>query len=453
MSIIYFDITDITQFARRSTTLTGIQRVEFNLINLLVRKHGGNSIRCVFFHPLRQVYLEFDPAERLDDDEFNAERLLSDLGLTRHSERFPSRVRIKGYLRANARNKWQRIWMKSWIYAMAWFSPARLDALGLAPVPMKGRQVAVALRTMGQLPAGAHLVHLGSSWFFPETWEFAALHKARGGDVVQFIHDLIPVTHPQFMPAKEPPIFVNWLERALDYATRFPCNSQWTAEDLQRFIAARRDPSGLHVVPLAHEFIGAVRNSDPAVPERVLDLPSRGYVLCVGTIEARKNGLSLLQAWRQLYSELGNALPLLVFAGRFGKIGGEAVRQYIERHPDLTARVRVVDGPSDQVMAWLYRNCLFSTYPSHVEGWGLPVGESAWFGRYCVASHASSIPEVCGDLAGYVDPNDVASIKAGLRLPLTDSGYLLEKEAAIASAKLRTWQDVADELYDFIYGW
>jgi len=205
-------------------------------------------------------------------------------------------------------------------------------------------------------------------------------------------------------------------------------------------------------VVLAHEFMGYARNSDVELPARFADLAGRRFVLCVGTIEARKNGLSLLKVWRQIYAELGDQTPLLAFAGRFGKIGGEEVRQYIEMHQELNQLVVVVDGPSDQAMAWLYRNCLFSAYPSHVEGWGLPVGESAWFGRYCVASKASSIPEVCGDLAGYVDPDDLASIKAGLMKPLLDPAYLRAREAAIAAAPLRTWQNVADDLYEYIIG-
>lgn len=451
MAAVYFDITDIVQFAQRSNRLTGIQRVEFNLIRLLSQQYGGELIRCVFFHPRRDVYVEFDPAERMLDSEFDAERLLIDLGVVMASARYPSGVRIKSYLRANARSKWQRFRMKLAIYLAAWFAPSRLTAWDLEPLPVQER-APVTLRPIERLPVAAHLVHLGSSWFFPNTWRFAARHKAAGGDVVQYIHDLIPVTHPHFMPAKEPAMFVGWLEQALQYATRFPCNSRWTANDLRRFVEARGAQCGLHVVPLAHEFVGHARGSEPALPQRLAALAGRRFVLCVGTIEARKNALSLLKVWQQLHAQLGTGAPLLVFAGRFGKIGGEEVRRYIEANAQLSGMVRVIDGPSDQVMAWLYRNCLFSVYPSFVEGWGLPVGESVWFGRYCVASRASSIPEVCDDLVGYIDPDDLASIHAEVSAPLREAGYLQKREAVIAAAPLRTWQDVADELYEYIVG-
>ena len=59
--------------------------------------------------------------------------------------------------------------------------------------------------------------------------------------------------------------------------------------------------------------------------------------------------------------------------------------------------MRIVDSPSDRELAYLYQRCLFAAYPSLYEGWGLPVGEAAWFGKYVISSNATSLPEVCGD--------------------------------------------------------
>jgi glycosyltransferase involved in cell wall biosynthesis len=450
MSKIYFDITDIIQFAGRSNRLTGIQRVQFNIINLLAHRLGAGKIACIFYDKAKRSFREFDPALRSYDTEFDAESLLIDLGLVQSSKVFPSKVQIKTYLRRHARSKLQRMAFKARIYFWALFMRQRLRDADLMPTGTDKGSDSVALRVVEQLPLDGHLAHLGSSWFFPEVWRFSAEHRARGGDVVQYVHDLIPITHPHFMPAKEPPQFENWLRHALDYATRFPCNSQWTASDLQRFSKELGRSSVTHVVTLAHEFVGYPRNTDVVVPERLASFTGKRFILCVGTIEARKNGAALLSVWRQLAAELGAQVPLLVFVGRYGKIGGDEFRDYLAASPELADLVVVVDGPSDQALAWLYRNCVFSTYPSHVEGWGLPVGEAAWFGRYCVASRASSIPEVCGDLIDYVDPDDLASIKAGILKPLLDPAYLHAKEVAIAAASLRTWQDVADELYNYI---
>lgn len=446
---VYFDITDIVHFAGRNNRLTGIQRVQFNLVTLLARRHG-DVLRCVYFERSHQAVFEFDPSLQATDAEFDAEALLIDLGLARLSNRYPSQVRIKSYLRKHARSKLQRIWLKIKIYLWAWVAPQRLLDAGLAPSARSGTSGRLAPKKVTMLPANSHLVHLGSSWFFPEAWQFAAAHRTRGGDVVQYVHDLIPVTHPQFMPDKEPPLFINWLQHAMNYATRFPCNSKWTAQDLARFGEQQGRDLKIGVIPLAHEFVGFARNAEPEMPETLKQLKNKQFVLSVGTIEARKNGLALLKVWQQLIGELGERTPLLVFAGRYGKIGGLVVETFMLSDATLRQYIRVVDAPSDQALAWLYRNCHFSVYPSFVEGWGLPVGESAWFGRYCVASQASSVPEVCGDLMGYVDPDDIDSIKRGVLRPLTEPHFLAEREQAIAAAPLRTWQQVADELYDYI---
>jgi glycosyltransferase involved in cell wall biosynthesis len=453
VSRVYFDITDIIQFAGRNTRLTGIQRVVFNIVNLLSRKHGGDSVRCLYFDRNRNGMFEVDLSARQPDFEFDAEALLGDLGLASAPGFFPSTVRIKSHLRNHAKGKLQRLFLKLRIYLWSFTARQHLRDLDLLPAD-PGHRIATRLQPhrVDQLPTGSHLVHLGSSWFFPEVWRFAAQHRAAGGDVVQFVHDLIPVTHPQFMPDKEPPVFVNWLNHAMDYAARFPCNSQWTAQSLAHYAEGRGRKLEIGVTTLAHEFIGYARDEAIALPSRLAPLSGQRFILCVGTLELRKNGLALLRAWRRLRGEPGVSLPRLVFAGRYGKIGGQLFREELESGAGSDGEIRVIDMPSDHELAWLYRNCEFTVYPSHVEGWGLPVGESVWFGKYCVASNASSIPEVCGNLVDYVDPDDADNIRAGILRSLVDPGFLRERERIIAAASLRRWSHVADDLFAYVTG-
>lgn len=450
---VYFDITDIIQFAGRNTRLTGIQRVVFNIVNLLSRKYGGEQVQCVYHDRSRKAMFAVDLSVRPHDVEFDAETLLVDLGLANSPSFFPSTVRIKSYLRNHARDKTERTLLKLKVYWWSFAARQHLRDLDLLPASEARRRdagVALSPRRIDRLPAGSHLVHLGSSWFFPEVWRFSAAHREQGGDVVQFVHDLIPVTHPGFMPDKEPPVFVNWLNHAMDYAARFPCNSQWTAGTLQRYGQDQGRALSVEVTPLAHEFIGFERGEGVALPQRLAALAGKRFVLCVGTIESRKNGLSLLRAWHQLPHDLGDAAAVLVFAGRYGKIGGTDFRDELAAGSACAADVRVIDMPSDSELAWLYSNCLFTVYPSFVEGWGLPVGESAWFGKYCIASNASSIPEVCGSLVEYVDPADTDSLKKGIVRLLRDAALLQQREQLIAAAPLRRWSDVADDLYTYI---
>lgn len=123
----------------------------------------------------------------------------------------------------------------------------------------------------------------------------------------------------------------------------------------------------------------------------------RPFLLCVGTLEVRKNGIALLKAWQRLRASLGDATPHLVFSGRRGwKI--DPFFSLLNSDPWLRSQVSLIADASDADIAFLHERSLCSIYPSLYEGWGLPVGEAAWFGRTCITSRESSLPEVCGRL-------------------------------------------------------
>jgi hypothetical protein len=87
---IYFDATDIAHWAGHSDRVTGIQRVELNIVRSLARDHGGEAIRGIFFDRDSRAFYEFDPARLAHAEEFSAESLLIDLGLQKTSRIFPS---------------------------------------------------------------------------------------------------------------------------------------------------------------------------------------------------------------------------------------------------------------------------------------------------------------------------------------------------------------------------
>ena len=108
--------------------------------------------------------------------------------------------------------------------------------------------------------------------------------------------------------------------------------------------------------------------------------------------------------------------------------------------------VTIIPRATDADLAALYQKCLFFVYPSLAEGWGLPVGEAAWFGKYSVVSSSSSLPEVCGDLVDYVDPNNINECTQSIKRAVSDSEYRKHHEKNIVAASLRSWKDVAVHL-------
>lgn len=105
--------------------------------------------------------------------------------------------------------------------------------------------------------------------------------------------------------------------------------------------------------------------------------------------------------------------------------------------------IGVVEEPLDHELAYLYRNCLFTVYPSFYEGWGLPIGESLWFKKPVVASKTSSMAEVGGNMVDYVDPYSPSDIKRAIMKLITDVSYRNSRIEGISKATLRSWDDVA----------
>lgn len=442
----YFDITGLVHFARTNRYVTGIQRVEIRVLACLARLAPGDDILCVFEEDRSARLRVCRAIDVFGDEGFDAERFLSMLGLE-ESHNSISRRDLRDYLAQFQRGSVLRIAKKVEMLFLRKLWPAearRRIGLPAAPGSASSAVPRVPTWSLEQLLADDSLVFLGSSWDASAVRDLAQTFAQQGGDVVQVIYDLIPCRHPEFCPERFVSVFRSFLVQSIGKTSRYICISEASRHDLHTFLTDCGCGAKSDAWPLAHEFAGYERNakSASAVNPTVAALAGQHFVLCVGTIEARKNGIGLLRAWKQVLESLDRQAPLLVFAGKYGwKI--EDFRQLLASDKRLAAGVRIIDHVSDADLAFLYQNCLLHAYPSLVEGWGLPVGEAAWFGKYSVVSSASSLPEVCGSLVDYVDPTNVDELARVLEKAIQDSDYRQQKEAAIAVAPLRSWKDVA----------
>jgi glycosyltransferase involved in cell wall biosynthesis len=446
MNKIYFDVTDIVHFAHYNSRVSGIQRVQARLIGSLVRRVGSDRIRGSFWHPTRNEMVEFDPSRIFDESEFDTGRFLARLGLWKGG-RLPAKHVVRRHLEPYNKRKIKRGLLKAWIYLAAIFSPSKLQRMGLDPRANLLKEPKQRSSPLKKMQPGDAYVFLGANWSHPEILEFGRQHSANGGVVMQMIHDLIPYLAPEYC-ADLGDSFKSFLNLTTTYANRFVCVSDWTKSEYVDFLKSNGLTRSVVTVPLAHEFDGFARNQPvtSADSREALALGHQDFVVCVGTIERRKNGINLLKAWAELIRKRGaDRVPTLVFAGRMGWKASEFI-DILNANSALRDKVRLFSTPSDRDLAYLYYKCRFSVYPSKYEGWGLPVGECAWFGRYVIASDATSLPEVCGPLIDYVNPDDVIDIAAKIEYALDHPEHVSQKELTLKSAKLRTWDDVADQL-------
>jgi len=143
------------------------------------------------------------------------------------------------------------------------------------------------------------------------------------------------------------------------------------------------------------------------------------FVLAVGSLEPRKNLERLLDAWMALPDRLRRTHQLVVVAA-----DGWRQRSILRRLDRLKRTENVVRvGPlRDGELAALYRRARALVFPSLAEGFGLPVAEAMACGAPVVTSNSSSLPEVAGDAAILVDPEDVDAIAAAVAEALEDEG-------------------------------
>ena len=153
------------------------------------------------------------------------------------------------------------------------------------------------------------------------------------------------------------------------------------------------------------------------------------------------------RAFEKLLNER-NDVPYLVCVGRLGWRAEEFL--FACQDSDfLHGKIKILSDISDNELVALYTNCLLTIYPSFYEGWGLPVGESLGLGKVCITSNLTSLPEVGGDFARYVDPLQPAPFAEAISYYLDNPAALDEAEARIKSQYRGVeWTDVASRVVE-----
>lgn len=201
--------------------------------------------------------------------------------------------------------------------------------------------------------------------------------EAAGVERVVLIHDLIPVTHPEFCRPGDGAKHHERVANTLRHASRIIVNSAYTGDELRAF--ASREGLPQPSVHVAHLGLEPVFGAGDAVEA------ARPYFVHVGTIEARKNLALLLTLWRRLEERLGEQTPSLVLVGRYGW-ENEAVLDHLQRSPNLRGVVHQASNLSDASLTRLMRGARAVLAPSSVEGFDLPAVETCAMGLPLIAS-------------------------------------------------------------------
>jgi glycosyltransferase involved in cell wall biosynthesis len=268
------------------------------------------------------------------------------------------------------------------------------------------------------------------------------------GPTILTIPDLSFLLYPDTLPVQLLRYFERYFHSRLSCVNHFVAISESTKRDMVRLLGL---PEGkITVTPL-----GVNENFKPLPIDTVTStlsrygLEPRSYILYVGTLEPRKNVITLLRAYASLSSSLRNSHPL-VLAGQMGwRMEGfdETIRKL-----DIQSNIVKPGFVPDDDLVSFYNGASVFVYPSLYEGFGLPPLEAMACGVPVITSNVSSLPEVIGDAGILIQPKDENKLKEEIESLLTtpDRRRILG-QMGIKRAGYFTWERCADktlEVYD-----
>lgn len=267
------------------------------------------------------------------------------------------------------------------------------------------------------------------------------LVRIPGKAYVVTVHDMIPLLMPETVSRAYRWQFRLWLARSVQVADRILCVSACTRDDL-----LARHPEAEEKVSVVYNGVDHV---DRHVPDattgdflRSLSLPKR-FVLYAGSLDVRKNVSLVLDALERLKAR-GKPVAL-VLAGQ-SWFGSGAVETRVARMRSEGHDIRALGYQSEPVFFELMRRATVFAFPSKYEGFGLPPLEAMRLGTPAIVSTTGATPEVCGDAALAVRPDDADGLAEAMeRLLGSDAERQHWSEAGKRQAARFTWARCADE--------
>jgi hypothetical protein len=415
---------DVSTSARaRSGQMNGTLRVEHSIATAL-RELIGPQLGFCRYDPLRQDYVPVAAAPDLGAKPVAAAKPKA-ARTTMLSSIKPLGKKLERAIRTSVRSAAAPLLQK-----MAGGGGAGLPPPGVA----NGHEV---------------LLLAGENWSRVDYEAVAQMRRARGTRIAAVCQDFIPVVAPQFFADGE---FVAKFESYAQFLIR-ECDlivsiSDSTSADVRAY--AQRHGGLRGAIEVVHLGADLATPAAARRPAALGDAQAQRFVLSVSTIQSRKNFDLLYHLWRRLTEQGTPDLPTLVIVGQPG-FGSSDLLWQIAHDPVTASSIVHLPRAGDDELAWLYQHCAFTLYPSFYEGWGLPVSESLAFGKYCLASNTSSLPEAGAGLAGHLDPLDFAAWRDAVLDLIGSPEHLAKFEAAIrANYRPVTWAQSARRMAEVL---
>ncbi len=277
-------------------------------------------------------------------------------------------------------------------------------------------------------------------------WPAAQAARQQGSLIATLLYDLIPLTHPEFVGIKRQDAFLEYVKKTVAHSDLLLAISDTVRDQVADFIpqAASSDMpacQNIRSFPLGAELenvTGTVRE-----PVRALFDRDDAPYLMVATFDPRKNHRYLLDAFDLLWNDRPDLKLCLV--GRIGSRCDDIV-QRIQQHPRLGKSLFLFSDLTDAELHHCYAGSRGVIFPSVVEGFGLPIVESLWFGKKTFVSDTPIHREVGGADCSYFGLDNPRSLIE--QLLSWERLLSLGSAPTLPTRKLTTWRDSASRVFE-----
>ena len=263
---------------------------------------------------------------------------------------------------------------------------------------------------------------------------------------LQVVHDINYEHYPQFIPAFARKYLQYYFPKFVKRANRIATVSEYSKQDVIKHYGY--DPEKMDVVYNgSNEMYGPVDN-ETSEKTRKMYSDGKPYFFYVGSLHPRKNIINLLKAFDEFKDKTKAEMKMLI-VGKAYWWNGEMEKEYknIKNKEDIVFTGRV-DTPT---LKNLLASAFAVTYVSLFEGFGIPIVEAMYSEVPVITSNTSSMPEVGGDAALYVDPKDFHSISEAMQTLWRDEAL---RKQLVENGKIRrkefTWDKTAEKLWKSI---
>lgn len=231
---------------------------------------------------------------------------------------------------------------------------------------------------------------------------------------VTTVHDLSFHLHPQWHPKERIEYFSQNFFDNIGRSDHIITVSKYIKQEIIDTLNIEADKISVIYNGIDQEIYKEYSDDESKTTADKFNLPNK-YILFVGSIEPRKNLINLLRAYTNLPESIKNEYPLLLVG--YKGWGNDEIYSIIKKNK---SHIYYVGYVNDLELAHIYSRASLFIYPSYYEGFGIPPIEAMACATPVIVSNKTSLPEVCGDCALYIEPDNPDDIREKILYILND---------------------------------